>query len=341
MTPKIIVRRIMTVLMLLAALSWQQESVRAEMWPGAENWQIDEQYGFSIGILPTQEKVEGSAGFVEPLGFCATFAADITNITYLGFKGMGFRLPEVKDADKKNFFIKLYRFPEKLKHFRVVGPVPEEFAINKVTGGSEISTFMASKKNLLVKKGFIDSTDRKFSAANPFPPLQVKDASQREHTEFINAIVFYSIYLKPEGRPELMPANAEPGTAEYSMQGVAAFHRDLIGACEKDLKSLKGPDDGYRYFLKKFAPPRMQVLKVMKNPLMFKDNWQNLPMPQGATKFLSSLLLLVSEEYQTAGADVAAPEEVDTPAFNSLWKSNRKTIFEVGSIFDNSTSAQK
>lgn len=323
-------------LLLISALA-----VHAGPVPPGEGWRVDADYGFSIGILPSAAATDVAkpVEVVEPLGFVATYAADITNIAYSGFKSMGFSIPEVDDPAGMNYFIKLYRFPEKIRHLPIIAPLPADFGINKIIGGSEISTFMADRRNLVVKMGLIDASGRQFTEQAPFPSLLVKNAGQAEQKSFLASILFYSIYLRPRPLPGIT-AEARPGTVEHSMLGVTAFHQALLQACEKNFQTLKSDDESYHCYLRHYAPGRAQILKVMKNPLQFKDNWKTLPMPHGPTKFLSSLLLLISDEYTSKTAK-SAPEELTTPFFKANWQPARRTIFEVGSIFDSATQAEK
>jgi len=323
-------------LLLISALA-----VHAGPVPPGEGWRVDADYGFSIGILPSAAATDVAkpVEVVEPLGFVATYAADITNIAYSGFKSMGFSIPEVDDPAGMNYFIKLYRFPEKIRHLPIIAPLPADFGINKIIGGSEISTFMADRRNLVVKMGLIDASGRQFTEQAPFPSLLVKNAGQAEQKSFLASILFYSIYLRPRPLPGIT-AEARPGTVEHSMLGVTAFHQALLQACEKNFQTLKSDDESYHCYLRHYAPGRAQILKVMKNPLQFKDNWKTLPMPHGPTKFLSSLLLLISDEYTSKTAK-SAPEELTTPFFKANWQPARRTIFEVGSIFDSATRPEK
>ena len=323
-------------LLLISALA-----VHAGPVPPGEGWRVDADYGFSIGILPSAAATDVAkpVEVVEPLGFVATYAADITNIAYSGFKSMGFSIPEVDDPAGMNYFIKLYRFPEKIRHLPIIAPLPADFGINKIIGGSEISTFMADRRNLVVKMGLIDASGRQFTEQAPFPSLLVKNAGQAEQKSFLASILFYSIYLRPRPLPGIT-AEARPGTVEHSMLGVTAFHQALLQACEKNFQTLKSDDESYHCYLRHYAPGRAQILRVMKNPLQFKDNWKTLPMPHGPTKFLSSLLLLISDEYTSKTAK-SAPEELTTPFFKANWQPARRTIFEVGSIFDSATQAEK
>lgn len=337
-------KMIKTELRLLLAVSlliFSALTADAEPVPPGEGWRVDGDYGFSIGILPSAAATDVAkpVEVVEPLSFVATYAADITNIPYNGFKGMGFSIPDVADPTEMNYFIKLYRFPEKIRHVPIIAPLPADFGINKIIGGSEISTFMADRRNLVVKMGLIDSSKRQFTEQTPFPSLLVKNADQVEQKSFLASIVFYSIYLKPKSMPGIT-AEASPGSVEHSMLGVTAFHQALLQACEKNFQTLKSDDEAYHCFLRHYAPGRAQVLRVMKNPLQFKDNWKTLPMPQGSTKFLSSLLLLISDEYTSKTAK-SAPEELTTQFFKANWQPARRTIFEVGSIFDSSAQAEK
>ncbi len=323
-------------LLLISALA-----VHAGPVPPGEGWRVDADYGFSIGILPSAAATDVAkpVEVVEPLGFVATYAADITNIAYSGFKSMGFSIPEVDDPAGMNYFIKLYRFPEKIRHLPIIAPLPADFGINKIIGGSEISTFMADRRNLVVKMGLIDASGRQFTEQAPFPSLLVKNAGQAEQKSFLASILFYSIYLRPRPLPGIT-AEARPGTVEHSMLGVTAFHQALLQACEKNFQTLKSDDESYHCYLRHYAPGRAQILRVMKNPLQFKDNWKTLPMPHGPTKFLSSLLLLISDEYTSKTAK-SAPEELTTPFFKANWQPARRTIFEVGSIFDSATRPEK
>jgi hypothetical protein len=322
--------------LLLAAslLLFSALTVHAGPVPPGEGWRVDGDYGFSIGILPSPAATDVAkpVEVVEPLSFVATYAADITNIAYNGFKGMGFAVPEVADPAGMNYFIKLYRFPQKIRHLPIVAPLPADFGINKIIGGSEISTFMADRRNLVVKMGLIDASSRQFTEQTPFPQLLVKNASPAEQKSFLASVLFYSIYLRPQPLPGVS-AEASPDSVEHSMFGVAAFHRALLQACEKNFQALDSDDENYHCFLRHYAPGRAQILRVMKSPLQFKDNWETLPMPHGPTKFLSSLLLLISDEYTSKTAK-SAPEELTTPFFKANWQPARRTIFEVGSIFD-------
>lgn len=316
-------------------------TVQAGPVPPGEGWRVDGTYGFSIGILPSVAATDTAkpVEVVEPLSFVATYAADITNIAYNSFKNMGFSIPEVADPASKNYFIKLYRFPEKIRHLPIVAPLPADFGINKIIGGSEISTFMADRRNLVVKMGLIEPSTRQFTEQAPFPPLLVKNAGPAEQKSFLASVVFYSIYLRPQPIPGVA-AKASPGSVEHSMLGVTAFHRALLQACEKNFQTLESNDENYRCFLRHYTSGRAQVLRVMKSPLQFKDNWETLPMPHGPTKFLSSLLLLISDEYTSKTAK-NAPEELTSPFFKTHWQPVRRSIFEIGSIFDTATQAEK
>lgn len=331
----------LSLLLALSLLLFSALAVYAGPVPPGEGWRVDADYGFSIGILPSAAATDVAkpVEVVEPLSFVATYAADITNIPYAGFKSMGFSIPDVAAPADMNYFIKLYRFPEKIRHLPIIAPLPADFGINKIIGGSEISTFMADRRNLVVKMGQIEPSNRQFTEQSPFPPLLVKNAGQAEQKSFLASVVFYSIYLKPRPMPGIT-AEARPGTVEHSMLGVTAFHQALLQACEKNFQTLKSDDEAYHCFLRHYASGRAQVLRVMKNPLQFKDNWKTLPMPQGPTKFLSSLLLLISDEY-TSKTSKSAPEELNTPFFKANWQPARRTIFEVGSIFDSSAQAEK
>jgi len=331
----------LSLLLAVSLLLFSALAIHAEPVPSGEGWCVDSDYGFSIGILPSaaDTDVAKPVEVVEPLSFVATYAADITNIPYVGFKSMGFSIPDVAEPAGMNYFIKLYRFPEKIRHLPIIAPLPADFGINKIIGGSEISTFMAARRNLVVKMGLIESSGRQFTEQAPFPALLIKNAGQAEQKSFLASVVFYSIYLRSRPLPGIT-AEARPGSVEYSMLGVTAFHQALLQACEKNFQSLKNDDDGYHCFLRHYASGRAQILKVMKSPLQFKDNWKTLPMPQGSTKFLSSLLLLISDEYTSKTAK-SAPEELNTPFFKTNWQPSRRTIFEVGSIFDTATQPEK
>lgn len=331
----------LSLLLAVSLLLFSALAVHAGPVPPGEGWRVDGDYGFSIGILPSAAATDVAkpVEIVEPFGFVATYAADITNIPYNGFKSMGFSIPDVADPAGMNYFIKLYRFPEKIRHLPIVAPLPADFGVNKIIGGSEISTFMADRRNLVVKMGLIEPSGRQFTEQAPFPPLLVKNASQAEQKSFLASVVFYSIYLRLRALPGIT-AEARPGSVEHSMLGVVAFHQALLQACEKNFQALTSDDEAYHCFLRHYAPGRAQVLKVMKSPLQFKDNWKTLPMPHGPTKFLSSLLLLISDEYTSKTAK-SAPEELTTPFFKANWQPARRTIFEVGSIFDSSTQAEK
>lgn len=307
-------------------------SAGAEALPGANGWAIDSEYGFSVCFLPTGNEQKGNpAETAESFGFSPDCDADIKNINLKSFTEMGFPVPLVADAEKKNFYIKLFRFPSRLKHLKLVSGISQDFGFNLLPGGSGISTFMADRKNIVLKKALIDLSSREFTPEKPFPGFQVFTGDDSEHANLNDSTLFYSLYFKPAA--DQKEKFSQLSSAEGSMAGVLAFHAELLKAYEKNFKAVVGPDASYSYFLKNLEAKSFTLLKVQKKPMLFVENWKDLPMPQNpAKKFLSSLLLIAKEDY-VADEPRSEPDNIGNESFARDWKLKRKLIFEVASIF--------
>jgi hypothetical protein len=303
-----------------------------EMVPGPAGWKIDSEYGFSIGFFTQSEKSGTPIETVKPFAFSQPYAADINNINLQDFMNLGFNLPSIENPQQKKFFIKLYEFPQKLKHFRIIGAVPADFGLNKITGGSAISTFMANRSNLVLKKGFIDSAERSFTETNPFPPLHIYSETPDEQQKFADSIIFYSLYLQPMGVTETEATDA----AVASTLGVTSFHQQLIAAFTSSWPQIEQQKDNSLCFVKERTAQRLVLLRVMTKPLIFADNWKNLPMPHGSDRFLTSLLLVSNEVYRS-DRSVDANTELDAKTIDQNWKLQKKVIMEIGSIYKHPT----
>lgn len=275
----------------------------------APGWKIDKALRFQLAYVP-DGKVETGKQTEMPksLGYTSDYTPDIDNINLADIKGLGFNLPDRADARSYKLYLKLYNFPVMLRPRATAIPIIREFHLDKVTGGKDIMRFAGVRENLAVKYAFIDKADRQFTAENPFPPLTVSGGGEFA-AKFNDAVLFCSLYLNPEGKPEGKSADE---LASASAQGVVAFHRNLLLYYRTALKPANGPDsDKYEYFN---AGDGKSVLKIPKTPLVF-SNWRDLPMPSNPNKhFLSGLLLIYLMRSDAAG--VLVPQ----------------TVFEVGSI---------
>jgi len=301
----------------------------ASFLPG---WIIDGEINFHLAFLPKDYNIS-STDMETPLsvGFTQDFLPDISNINLADIKGLGFTLPEKENPEKYNLYLKLFRFPESFDVNDSTLPVMASYHMDKIEGAESLTDFLEEPENVLVKMAFIAPSDEKFSPSNPFPSLKVDKKGGQKN--FNDNMVFYSLYVKPGIKKETFNSNNE--RAEWSSQGVLSFHAELIEAYRDNLIEVSGTEsETYYYFMDIKDEKELSVLKVPKNPMVFK-NWAELPMPNDPSHiFLSGLLLVFKTDY-TENKPCRMNEkiwEVDSSDFLKYFSKTGGTIFELGSV---------
>jgi hypothetical protein len=232
---------------------------------------------------------------------------DVDNIILSNIKELGFSLPDRSKPERYKLYLKLFDLPPEISAEKLCSEILDAYHISDMPGGGEIVRFTSVNDNVAVKLGYIDSKNKVFSPASPFPSFTVgEDAAFA--SAFAKNTLFYSLYVNPD-KP--METDTDDELAHDSARGVIAFHQELLAHYNKTLKPVSGAEpDKYFYFRDE---TNRASIKIIQKPFVF-DNWRQLPMPTDPQRhFLSSLVLIFRKQ------------DVDTPLAN-------EAVFEVGSL---------
>lgn len=293
----------------------------------SSSWRIDEPLRFHLAFLPSKEASGESVETVKSLGYTEDYLPDIKNINYRDISNLGFPLPEIKDGEKHNLYLKLFEFPSCFDVTRTTMPLIEDYLLNKLEHGEILTHFLSAPQNVSVKMEFVEKSDKEFSPSSPFPSFKVLKDSQKEFNEDIN---FLSLYVNPlEKKEGLLPDEQ----ANWSARGVLAFHRELVKIYRKNLKELSGIDgDHYYYFLQREDKNSVIIIKLPREAMVF-TNWHDLVMPADpGHMFLSGLLLVYRTEYINQNNRNIEKETVESEDFFKDFNKKKGTVFEVGSV---------
>lgn len=274
----------------------------------AAEWQVDRQLRFQLAYIPDGKVVPADPVKVPSLKLTKDYLPDIDNIILSDIKGLGFTLPDRNKPEKYKLYLKLFNFPQNLKSVSICPEILNAYHIADMPGsGSKLIKYTSDNKNVAVKFGFIDASDRIFTEKNPYPELL-----SGKDSEFCNIFLkntpFFSLYLNP-GRTVKTSDNDE--LARNSARGVVEFHKELIDHYNKTLIPVNGKKEDKYYSFR--DEKNKFTIRIPKEPMVFK-NWRELPMPTNpGHHFLSGLLLI----YLSADDDSKLANE---------------TVFEVGSI---------
>jgi hypothetical protein len=313
--------------------------------PGA-GWGLNEGLRVHLAFFDENESRLSAIDSVTsaPLGFSAPQEPDISNIVLKNILSLDFPLPRKEKPEHLKFYLKFYQFPAHLDQRISVRRVLESFLIDETSRGGMLMDFTREKKHVIVKKGIIDSEDRKSDQA-PFPPLSIprlsfKDAGAMISPQdyFDRQIPFASIYVIPRGGK----GDRDPALA--SSRGVLAFHRELLDLYGRVLTEVNGPP-GSRCFVDETpihyglqTPLRLSLYRIPTEPLVFK-NYRDLPMPQDPSRmFLTGLLLLYREDIEIASY---RGESLTVSLLREKGKVLSSQVFEVGSVVTLAGKAQE
>lgn len=256
-------------------------------------WKTDSQMKFFLAYLP-EAAAPGVKAPERPASMNLTpaYMADINNINLAAIKSLGFALPSREKDAEYNLFLKFFNYPGAKGLKRVPAGIVGDFRMEKL-GGGVVARYAAEAHNDAVKFAYVDSSQKVFSEQVPFPPLLIDPAVSAK--EFLRSVPFVSLYLSPDCKPA--PAGTEDEKAAYSARGVLAFHKELLAAYKKSLKSsVCAEPEKYDCF-----EDAKSVIRVQKQPSVFA-NWRQLPMPSDPQRhFLSGLLLVYRSEKTAAG----------------------------------------
>ena len=299
------------------------------------SWQIDNFMRLHIAYLPgnsAQAKAKNNFVAATPV-LQPSFAPDIDNINLAKFLALGFDVPKPQKPETYNFYLKLYEFPQSMQSRDIIAKFFADYQLDKIPDFDKLQSYAANKNNLLIKQGYIEKTQNKFTAKNPIPALLIaKDATFTNY--FIDHIPFYSLYLTPTKKTNTSSPDL---AAKNSTSGVINFYQNLLASYRINLQEIQGSDQNYFYFTQKNLDPKTQkitILKVPKQILIFA-NWRELPMPQDPKNiFLTSLLLVYKTDYELkpgATSPTIIPT-INSKAFNNIFGNGKTQILEVGSV---------
>ncbi|MCK4608918.1 MAG: hypothetical protein KAT71_05520 [Gammaproteobacteria bacterium] len=298
------------------------------------SWHIDKTMKFQIAYLPTNiNNKQPAKNLTKPktLGLTKTYLPDIDNINLANFLNLGFQVPQPTHAEQYNLYLKLLHFPANFNAAKTSLPILDEFLLNTIKGGKQLTSYASSANNLTIKQIFIAKSNRKFSPKDSFPELAVNS----DQAAFNQQIPFASLYVLPKAKHRLKNPDAN---AAWSTNGVKTIHKELITSYKKDLLEVVGNDNQhYSYFINAEAPGYPKQLTVLKIPhqIMTFNNWRDLPMPQDPQHDFLTGLLLVYHTVYTLAPNTAPPQTlptIDSNQFNKLYIDPKITVLEVGSV---------
>lgn len=304
-------------------------------------WKIDRSLKFHLGFYDEQPIPPCDTRRPPPLGFTKEYTPDITNINLKNFLDLGFRVPPCENPQKYSFFLKFFEYPSHLSSWISTAPILEPLLIFQTGEGDSLAGFLKIGSNVVVKKGYIDTSDRQFTGDHPFPPLLIPavpfSAPGVSFTpqEFLDRrLPFSSLYVQP-----ISPAKGtEEERAGASAGGVIALHKEIMTLLRKTYRQIKGPDSAqYLYFLddsecdSTVAPGCVvEVVKIPTSPMVFR-NYRELPMPQDPSHIFLTGLLLIHHSCFT----LSSPARIVTmDSLNDMEANSGTHVFEVGSVID-------
>ncbi len=310
----------------------------------AGEWTIDDRLKFHFAFFVAEEPRDPRPfDMVPPMPVGPGFdpsAPDITNIDLDAICGLGFPFPNRHQPGKFTLYLKFFGFPESLSAFISTKRLIDGFLLHRLPSYPRLRSYLIRRDNLRVKKAFIGPTGYPFTALTPYPPLLiprhgkvVEGQAFSSQAYFDEHIPFASLYLEPAAPPP--PRLTEEETVAWSGMGVLAFHQELLEAYDRVLEPNEGPDGvTHRAFRVPAAAGErtVTILRVPREPMIFTQNWRDLPMPEDPERvFLSARLLLHREEYDLTG-DLPPDAAPGSPPFQQATRLRRAQVFEVGSV---------
>lgn len=342
-----------SLLALMCGLPWSMNLWASEF---SQGWEIDRELKFHLATFDEEESGTLVSGDWEPVSAeklrsdSKPYAPDIDNIDLEGIRDLGFPLPARPGSLKHTFYLKFFKFPARLLAQASARQAMKGLPIFRSQVFSKVSDFINRPENLLIKKGFIAETGQRFTEGNPYPMQLVpthgilktdQGISSRvipSQELFDNKVVFCSLYLKNPRLEGVRPIDKDRYAAATA-DSIRAFMRDLFSELSRN--EVRGPEkEKYRYFLieekipETLELPRLTLLKIPREPMIFK-NYRDLPMPlDPGNMFLSGLLLIYRTDYQFNDAKVIRGETLilGAPVFHSLFEPVRSSVIEIGSV---------
>ncbi len=332
-----------------------KESVAEE--PLTDNWEIDRELKFHYAYLPKEGPIDGKNVEMEKPGipnFGNPDAPDITNIALNNILGLGFPLPTEEKPEEYKFYLKFYDFPESIDPAITAERVVSPYLLHSMKSAATIYSYIKSRHNLYVKKGYIAPADTKFSKENPFPafevpkePVKTEMATIPPQPLFDSCIPFSSIYISTRGS---IPDNLkEEEKAAWTSKGLIGFHKELLDIYRKNFIEVKGAEpDKYYYFMElsyqipqKDEAPAVTVFKLPKQPMLF-PNYKELPMPHDPERiFLTGLLIVYRNRYVRAVTKEPVTDMiVDSREFKRDYMPLTADLLEVVSVYKSHKSTE-
>ena len=302
-------------------------------------WEINDVLKFQFCYLP-DDNIPAAREIVFPMAvFPSEYLPDISNINLANFLSLGFDVPAPKNSWEYNFYLKLYVFPDKVGSENITNNCIVDFGLNVSPYYNILKSYFNDRNNLIVKFAVIGKNNENFTKENPFPQFESTDTPEFQKY-FENHVPFYSLYLTPSS--EKKEHQSEAVAVNSSMEGVAAFHNELIAGYKKNFRELGGGKDSENYyFLNENYKNKGNSIVVIQIPKKFMsfDNWKELPMPQDPKNvFLTSLLLVYSTEYilkdNVSYRHNSNIPKVRTEEFNKTFRKGKAKVLEVASVIN-------
>ncbi len=302
----------------------------------AADWKFDNFLKFQVCYYPTEGllNLKGDNLIkVDPIGIGQSFAPDISNINLKAFLSLGFNVEKMPDPKKYNFYLKLFKFPTIFKASITTLPIIKDYHLNMLHEKRRIVWYLSDGKNIIVKLGFIDSSERKFTSESPCPSLTVLNDGKFQEI-FDDHIPFASMYTIPS--KEMKTSTDNNLNAKNSANGNLALHKEVIETYKQNLSEVKGVDGNYLYFMDKDPNDKeIVILKISKDVTVF-SNWADLPMPQDPKKiFLSSLALVERDTYSKKKERNSLDTSnllIESDEFSESYKRTGSSILELASV---------
>lgn len=327
---------VLSIVGLLLSPAWAEQN---------PTWNIDEVMKFHFAFFTPQEPAssEKSKFLSVPPVLCnpasKDFGSDIENIDLDAICNLDFPLPNRNQPGKFLFHLKFFSFPENICSCISSKKVMDDYLFAQIPGYPNLRKYLIKKENLLVKKGYVAPTKHVFTKETPYPPLLIPqrmltvDGRKLNAQEYFdNHLPFVSLYLTPVTKEPQGVSDTEK--ANWSTEGIRAFHRDLLSKYRTNLEKVSGKDpENNEYFR---APgqngKKLVIFRVPKEIMVFNKVFKGPAFPQDPYRiFLSGLLLLYRNEYDSTGAGLN-DFVVDSESFKSAYRLTKAQLMEIVSV---------
>jgi len=337
------------ILLITYICTWAAEPPKKSAAPkiGHDEWKIDDELKFHYAYIKQDALFPDGAVKYERPGipsFSKPGAPDITNIILKNILALGFPLPARKRPEDFKFFLKFYKFPSSLDPEVTAERVVTPFLLYNMKGARRIYMYIKNRNNVYVKEGFIAPKETVYSKDKPCPAFRIPRAPIKDGKVIISpqsifdaSIPFCSIYITNKGK--MPPDLSEKEKAEWTTRGLLSFYNELLCVYNRNCIRVTGMEqDKYYYFIhrsyklhKVNEPYEIVVIKYPKKPLLFVDNFRNLPMPHDPKRiFLSGLLIVYKSRYVGKNPrDRFYDMVIDSPEFNKNYKVLDSDLLEV------------